>query len=225
LAIAICATSIVAAATSTSTAHDRGVVMFVGDSNITIASGALMWGTTWGTHHDNSYTPVFAPRVGAGIRTPDCAPAVTPCTTSDFWKTKLGEILPKVNVDAVVTDLGINDTAALGTRTSLGYSYYGQKIDWFMRLIPADRPVFWTNLPCAIEPSSRRTGCQYVNASLANARLRWPNLIVLNWGAAANSHPEYMASPGIDIHYSARGSGTWAGFVVAALDARFPIPP
>ncbi len=210
-------------ALTTSNAHDRGVIAFVGDSNITINAAGIDWALTTGTHNDNSYTPVFISRVGSGIRTPDCIDTKT-CTTNNFWKTKLGEVLPKVNADIYVNDLGINDTAFAGTSTTIGYANYAQKIDWFMKLIPAGKPVLWTNLPCAIEPPSRLTGCQTVNFALAQAPKRWPNLTILNWAAVANTHKEYITDQGNDVHYNNAGYAAWNQLVVDALDARRSVP-
>ena len=152
--IVLLSTGAFAAGASTSgNAHTRGLVLFVGDSNVTISAGAIDTELTWLEHHDNGYVPVFASRVGASIRTPDCIDAAN-CSTFDYWKLKLGTILPKLDADAIVNDLGINDTLSEGTAGTPGYAGYGAKIDWFMGLV-GDKPVFWTLLPCAIEPSVR----------------------------------------------------------------------
>jgi len=207
------------AATSQNT-HTRGLILFAGDSNITMAAGAFNATLTWREHNDNGYVPVFAGRVGAAIRTPDCLDAAN-CNTFDYWKLKLATILPKLDADAIVTDLGINDTVEAGTATTQGYVSYSEKIDWFMGLV-GDVPVFWTLLPCAIEPPARELGCKRVNVALAQASDRWPNLSVLEWNVAANTHPEYMGSSGSGVHYSAVGRVAWARFLVDALDAYFP---
>jgi hypothetical protein len=196
------------------------VILFAGDSNITLSAEAIDLLLTTQTHNDNGYVPVVASRVGSAIRTEDCLNP-TNCTTFNYWQGKLATILPKVNADAIVNDLGINDTPALGAASTPGYADYGQKIDWFMRLV-SGKSVLWTNLPCAIEPANRRTGCRAVNTALSLATQRWPNLTVLAWDLVANLHPEYMASPGTDVHYGKLGQLAWAKFVVAALDKRFP---
>jgi hypothetical protein len=194
----------------------------VGDSNVTLSAYPIESTLTWQEHNNNGYVPVLASRVGAAIRTPDCLDS-TNCSTFNYWKLKLATILPRVGADAIVNDLGINDTVSPGTATTPGFSYYGQKIDWFMNLV-GGKHVLWTNLPCNIEPADRKTACQTVNTALSLADDRWTNLTVLSWNVAANSHPEYMASPGEGIHYSTAGDVAWAKFVVAALDARFPAP-
>ena len=212
----------VARALGEDTAHNRGVILFVGDSNTIFGAGATTYEMQWaGGHHYNGYAPVFLGHSGAGIRHGDCAPADS-CPTSNYWKIKLGETFPKVQPDFVVVSLGTNDARRRGTPTTLGYAAYGDKIDWFMRLLPAGQKVLWTNLPCAIEPADRLTGCLAVNATLAKARQRWPRLVVLDWASRANPHPEYMKEG--QAHYSKLGYAVWAEFVVAALDARLPVP-
>jgi hypothetical protein len=88
--------------------------------------------------------------------------------------------------------------------------------------VPTDQAVLWTNLPCSIEPPARLTGCQTVNDALAKAPARWANLIVIDWASKAKGHPEYMSSPGKDVHLSVDGQVAWGAAVVRALDARFP---
>ena len=213
--------TILAGAITSSNAGTRGVVLFVGDSNITLGSRVIDWALTSQDHKDNGYVPVFASRVGSVIRTPSCLDTTTKCTAYNYWKLKLASILPKVNADAIVNDLGINDTSMAGTATTPGYSHYGQKIDWFMNLVDG-KPVLWTDLPCAIEPLARRDACQTINNALSLAEGRWPNLTVLNWSIVANDHPEYMSSG--DAHYSIAGLTAWSKLVVDSLDTRFAAP-
>ncbi len=230
--IAFTSIGIVHAVTST-IANNRAVVMFVGDSNIAFGGQKpVELLTTWpigaasdpsANHKDNSYVPIFVARGGAGIRTPDCLPNVA-CSTYNFWQIKLAATFSKVKPDAIVTELGVNDTRSPGTATTGGYSNYWQKIDWFMNKIPAGKPVFWTTLPCRIEPypAVDPTGCATVNYSLLKAPARWPNLTVLNWANEANSHPEYMQSG--DVHYTDTGYAAWTRFILTALDNKFPMP-
>jgi hypothetical protein len=202
-----------------SNANSRGVVLLVGDSNITISSLQIVWLMTLTKHFDDAYTPIFASRVGSTIRTRDC-PEGTACDTYNYWQIKLRETLSQIEPNAIVNDLGINDTAAVGTETTPGYAFYGRKIDWFMRLVPTATPVLWTNLPCAIEPPARLEGCKTVNKALGAARARWSNLVMVNWATRANSHPEYIG--GNDVHLTPKGSAAWSALVTAALDVRFP---
>ena len=206
-----------------SRAHTRGVLLFVGDSNVTLSAPQIVWQTTYFAHEQDPYIPVLASRVGATIRTPDCRIA-SGCTTHNYWQIKLRATLSKVYPDAIVNNLGINDALAPGTQTTPGYSYYGKKIDWFMQLIPQDTRVFWTNLPCLIEPSTLVKGCHAVNDALSEARNRWPNLLMVSWGSRANGHPEYLVHPNGEpnVHNSAVGSAQWILQIIAAIDARLP---
>jgi lysophospholipase L1-like esterase len=197
--------------------------LFVGDSNITLSAGPIVWGTTVLNHFNDAYIPVFASKIGATIRYPDCVKSA--CTTHNYWQIKLRDTLQKVTPDAIVNNLGINDAGSPGTGTSQGYRYYGLKIDWFMSLIPRATPVFWTNLPCMIEPVGVWDGCKVVNKALATARDRWPNLVVVNWAARARAHPEYQIGGNrSNVHFSTAGAAAWIELVTSALDARMAAP-
>jgi lysophospholipase L1-like esterase len=200
--------------------HVRAVVLFVGDSNISVSVEPVYWALTYGDHNDNAYVPMFTSRPGAAIRTEDCLVAVD-CATTDYWKTRLGELLPEVSPDVVVTNLGVNDTAGVGTAETAGSAGYPGKIDWFMELLPEDTPVLWTNLPCDLLEDVRADACALVNDALADAVDRWPNLVVLDWATAAAGHPDYL---GDIVHLSEEGQAAWTELVVGALDERFPAP-
>ncbi len=220
--VSLLAVGAVVATTTTSNAKTRGVILFVGDSNIYLnAFGIVSELSGPGPHGDNGYVPVLASRPGAAIRSPDCLVSAG-CTTGDYWKVKFAGLLPKVQADAFVTNLGINDTAQAGTATGVGYFSYPKKIDWYMQLIPAGKLVIWTNLPCGIEPVSRLTGCRTVNYALSLAKVRWPNLVVADWAAVANSHPEYLVGDGTGVHLSTAGNSAWIALVTRELDSRLP---
>lgn len=235
LLLAVCLIFAILAADATnmpSGAHNRGVIMFLGDSNISRGGKWPVWDLTHGKgglldadHLDNNYVPVFVARAGAGIRTADCLAARKSCKTYDYWKIKLRETFKNVRPNAIVIGLGINDTMSLGSESSPGYSEYAKKIDWLMKLLPRNLPVLWTNLACDIEPTVRLGACDMVNDALALAPKRWPNLRVLDWAAVAKNHPEYMDHnlPTVyRIHYSDAGYAAWSQLVVRALDAKFP---
>jgi hypothetical protein len=209
--------AIAAGALTANRATNRGVTLFVGDSNITLSAGEVEMALTFGRTYN--YVPVFASRVGATLRAPDCLDT-TRCTTYNYWKLALADVFQRVKPDVIVNNLGINDTSTWGTATTPGWAHYGRKVDWFMNLV-GGRPVLWTTLPCAIEPPARYKGCVWVNSELNRADKRWPNLTVLALGYVANSHPGYMRTPGKDVHYSPAGETAYARFVAAALDARF----
>jgi hypothetical protein len=199
------------------------VVSFVGDFNVTLGSTQIAIAFT---RRDAPYAVVDLARSGAAIRSADCAWrawVATPCPTHNFWRTRLAEANAKIATDAYVVDLGINDTAAPGTPTSRGYAGYRAKVDWMMHQF-GGQPVIWTNLPCAIEPPARAVGCAIVNASLAAATERWPNLTVIDWAAIANAHPEYMSQRFGGVLYTSAGATAWASTVVAATDQTLAAP-
>jgi hypothetical protein len=202
--------------------HVRGVVLFVGDSNVTLAATNIVWALTWQEHSDNGYVPVMAGRVGASIRTYDCLEPAG-CASTDYWKTRLDELLSKVSPDVIVSNLGVNDTVTGGTASTPGAARYDEKIDWFMELVPRDTPVLWTNLPCAIEPESVAERCAVVNQALAAAPERWSNLELVDWSAVASGHPEYMDDAPGELHLSPQGLREWTAVVVKELDAMFPV--
>jgi hypothetical protein len=203
----------------------RAVVTFVGGANMMLGASERALALTRAT----TYAIVdLTRRRGSGS---DCPAA--PCSTFDYWRGGCGGVA-KVASDAYVVNLGINDTVVVGSPGGPGYAAYGGKVDWMMRLF-GGKPVFWSNLPCAIEPPARAVGCAAVNAALAAAPSRWPNLTVIDWATEANSHPEYLFSaPGLGaVHYSAVGALVWANAaaeqsravrsrLVAASAARIP---
>jgi hypothetical protein len=211
----------------------RAVVAIVGDSNVSQGGRWDVWDLTRGQggllsadHLDNNYVPLFVARPGAGIRSPDCAAHDLSCPNDDFWAEKLRATFARVRVNAVVTDLGINDAFTRGTAATPGYADYAAKIDYFMRLVPHGVVVLWTNLPCSIEPSTLRAGCAAINQALSAAVARWPNLSIIDWAAVADAHASYMdanAPSSLRVHYSDSGDATWARVVTRALDAKFPV--
>jgi hypothetical protein len=188
--------------------HVRATIMFVGDSNVGFALSPVAFALT---QADPSFAIVDVARAGTGVRLP-----------ADFWKVRLGEALPRSKPDGFVVNLGINDTVTAGSTNGIGYADYGAKVDWLLRLLPSAKPVWWTNLPCDIEPADRAVGCQAVNAALAAAPKRWRNLTVLDFAAQARRHHEYLLPSLGGVHLAGRGGVAWANLVAHALDARFP---
>jgi lysophospholipase L1-like esterase len=201
--------------------HVRGLVLFVGDSNLTLSSQAIELTLASSPRGDNGYVSATASRIGSTIRTYDCLDP-TACATTDYWQTRLGELLPKLTPDAVVTELGVNDTVGPGTETTPGYAKYTKKIEWFMSLFPPTTPVIWTNVPCNLLPPPRLTACTTINYALTVEKARIPNLTVVDWNYASYGHVEYMVAPGTDVHLSPAGQNAWANLVLNALDNKFP---
>jgi lysophospholipase L1-like esterase len=220
LASVLTAVLVVAPASARNDAHVRGVVLFLGDSNLTRAAGELETALT-DTNFNDSYVPALASRPGAGMRTKDC-PGIplNPCLTYNYWSIRMPQILKRVEPDVVVVNLGVNDTSAPGTRTSQGYASYDTKIDAFIRLLPTV-PIIWTNLPCRVEPPAEQPGCPLVNQALSAAQSRWPRLTVVDWGRTANRHPEWLLAN--TPHFKPAGYTAWAKIVVTALNAKLKL--
>jgi hypothetical protein len=223
VAVVISSSVVVSAATTLDdhNSHVRGLVLFVGDSNLTLSSSAIETTLASSPRGDDGYVAATASRIGSTIRTYDCLDP-TDCATTDYWQTRLGELLPKLTPDAIVTQLGVNDTVEPGTETTPGYSKYTKKIEWFMALFPPTTPVVWTNLPCNLLPPPRATGCASINYALSVEKARFPNLTVVDWNFASYGHLEYMVAPGTDVHLSPPGQTAWTNLVLKILDAKFP---
>lgn len=197
----------------------RGVVAVIGDSNGVYGSTIM---TERMTPSSVGYVPIIAAANGASVRWNGCT-ALPPCpdpTYTRYWTTRIAALRQRVNPDAYVIELGINDTGTEGTSTTRGYGSYTTKVSWLMALLPTNRPVIWTTLPCNLEPASKREGCLAVNEALRASRARWPNLTVPDWAGVASGHPEYMVKPWSDVHYSAAGFSAYATYVIAALNTR-----
>ncbi len=224
LAMAVSAGAAAAFVAGRSNAHDRGVILFAGDSNMALATSFINDSLSRGPnydHYNDSYVPVFVTHFGAGVRYPDCYDA-GPCASQDYWRRKLAATLTRVFPNAIVTNLGVNDARQPGTASTFGYSDFGRKIDYFMRSVPGKLPVLWLNLPCAIEPTDIRIGCMFVNRSLAAAPRRWRNLIIVQWATNANDHPEYIQTG--DVHYTVAGFEAMSSLIASRLDPMFRMP-
>jgi hypothetical protein len=177
-------------------------------------------------HLEGSFVPLVVAVPGAGIRTPTCPAPTKECSTDDFWRKKPGAVFARAPVDAVVSNLGINDAFLPGTPTTTGYAGYDGKIDYFMGLVPSSTVVLWTNLPCTIEPPRLRVGCRAVNRALASAPARWRNLRIVDWASVAGSRTAYIDQsepPGYRVHYTDAGHAAWSALVATALAAEFPV--
>ncbi len=217
--ILVAVSGVVRAFSGTPAGSVRGVVAFIGDSNIVYGANRrdmIM------TPSEIGYVPIDMAAAGAAIRWNGCR-STGPCPNPaflDYWKTRIPLVRSKLNPDAYVVELGINDTGILGTASTRGYANYGTKIDYIMGLLPTNRPILWTNLPCSLEPSQDQTGCGIINTALSDAKSRWPNLTIVGWCSAAKGHPEYMKPS--NIHYTDAGNDAYTNLVVAVLNTKLP---
>lgn len=211
----------VALATSpTSAGRSRGTIVFLGDSNEVFPAAEIDIALL---NRDNGYIVVNVARPGSTIRYGDCPASVTHCSTNNYWQARISDLTAAVHPDVYVIDLGINDTAYLGTSTTTGYAAYGTKIDWLVNQL-GNTPIAWTNLPCKAEPPARLKGCQAVNAALSAAQSRHANLHLLDWGTVANQHPNYVGAPPGAVHLTPAGNVAYAQLVAKRLDAMFKVP-
>jgi len=121
--LAIAATMIgftgVVQASSGDNAGTRGIIAFVGDSNMELVDGQIGAQLANHTHFSNSYVPILLHHSGSGIRTSDCVDNT--CRTYNYWNLKLTPLWPKLDVDAIVVNLGINDAGVQGGPVGPGY--------------------------------------------------------------------------------------------------------
>lgn len=193
-------------------ANVKATILLVGDSNINRGANEI---TLALLDHQNGYVPTNISRSGMGIR----GYSTSTNDASLYWQIKLAQVLPKIAPDAIIIDLGANDTATLGTAPdTTGYGWYAAKIDYLIALLP-NIPIFWTTLPCPLELAAYRAGCNIINTAIENAPARHANLTVVRWDTAALGHPEYM---GTAPHYTSAGYTAWSNLVVSSLDAQFP---
>jgi hypothetical protein len=181
-------------------------VAFVGDSNVvrgtTETITALRGPDAKVSAASRHYLPAFFARAGMRLN-------------PSFFAHEFSS--PRFHPDAVVLNIGINDTL----RPDL-YVRYGKRIDKFMALFPPGVPVLFPTYPVAIEPPLRREGAAVVNRAWWAAVRRWPNLQILRWGAVADGHPEWIdvsnPDPEQHVHYTHAGYDALARFELAALN-------
>lgn len=186
--------------------HTRATIALIGDSNMEFALSSL----AFAIKGDPTDTFIDVARTGAAIRFP----------TANFWQVRIHE-LGRAAPDGYVVNLGINDAFLPGDTHREGYKGYGAKIDWLLGLLPRSKPMWWTNLPCSIEPAKWQQGCAAVNRALAAAPGRWSNLRLLDWATVARGHHEFLRRDLGGIHLSSEGARAWAALVAGALDRRF----
>lgn len=218
-------------AVPTNTGTARASVLFVGDSNIILNKSLMSYMTFDNGKINYPYTPIIIARAGGRIRTPDCA-VTTNCTTYNWWQPRIVNEIARGKPSAVVVNLGINDAISEGTSEfTPGYGYYGKKIDWLMGLIPTTIPVFWTNLPCQLEPANLLEACGKINQQLTWAAGRHANFKLIDWRSYAHSksiksdgtyNKDLYMLPG-QVHYNDAGYAEWNKLVISKLDTQFPL--
>ncbi|MGC4932777.1 SGNH/GDSL hydrolase family protein [Gordonia sp. DT30] len=114
-----------------------------------------------------------------------------------------------------VIAMGVNDAGAIATGSSVGAD---ERIDRIMKQL-GGQPVLWPTVASS-NPSNRAFGSAAMaafNTALRNATVRYPNLAVVDWAAAAQPG-EFTDG----IHYTAAGTADRNRRFADALAAAFP---
>lgn len=122
------------------------------------------------------------------------------------WRQRLDELVPQLDPDVVVVELGTNDR-------DIGASDIAKGIDAVMEPISKVPRVMWANVKRGFltEPVAA-----VVNEELRKATVRWPNLEVLDMGAHYAPHPEWVRD---GIHLNDAGKAEFVRLVIRALAA------
>ena len=179
-------------------------VAFVGDSNIVRGADATTATLRGADAHDAARPYIATFFAKAGMR-------LSPV----FFAHELAT--PRFHPDAVVLNIGINDTLHPDL-----YAQYGRRIDKFMSLFPIWVPVLYPTYPVTIEPLVRRLGTNAVNRAWWIAAKRWPNLRIVRWGWYADQHPEWIdrsnGAPQQHVHYTEAGYDALARYELNVLN-------
>jgi lysophospholipase L1-like esterase len=134
-------------------------------------------------------------------------------TTITYWATRVQFYEAFDRPDIVVIELGTNDCSPVECVDLAPY------IDRIMRSIPISHPVVWLNAQEDVPPffAAHR---DFVNNAIQNARIRWPNLSVVDLSGHFAGHPEWHNPDG--LHFNEAGRQEFARFLVDALADHAP---
>ena len=108
--------------------------------------------------------------------------------------------------DVVVLDLGYNDGPDPGV--------WGDRIDQAMAILDGVPRVIW------LDQSYFASGRAEMDAQLADAAQRYPNLEVVDWHSLVTAHPEYVYGDGVHLTPAGQAAmGDLVGQRVAAFVA------
>jgi lysophospholipase L1-like esterase len=99
---------------------------------------------------------------------------------------------------------------ALGTNDRVDPWAFGPKVERVMKVV-GDRPVVWVNIDKPIVEST-------LNLALALANMRYPNLVVQDWNAFADDHPQIRQAD--RIHLVDGGYALRAGMIARFITNR-----
>lgn len=121
------------------------------------------------------------------------------------WHQDLERLVPEIDPDIVVVELGTNDDHSGGAEVARG-------IDAVMEPLRKVPRVVWANVKTGFRTEAAALD---VNEQLLRASVRWPNLEVLDMAAHFADHPEWVSDDG--VHLSDAGKVEFARLVVRAL--------
>lgn len=176
-------------------------VLVLGDSLSVQAADDYAY--SW-VDRDMGYLPQVNAVAGAGL----CPDRLN--SFESYWKARVAALLGKVNPGIVLVELGTNDSHAPDADCQ---AQYGQYIDLMMNAI-GDHPVMWENVN-----ADRAPGGAAIDAALADAVGRWPNLQVLDFNAHFAGHSEWYPTSATDVHPNGAGQVEEATWLLKQLDA------
>lgn len=125
-----------------------------------------------------------------------------------YWDTHLASLLAHVEPEVIVVELGYNDCGH-------NLSAYGDEIDDAMVHVPSGTPVHWLTMH---DVNDQRTCDETINAALAGATTRWPNLTLFDFAAHMEGHPEWSTD---GTHLSTAGQKAYAAWLTDQLDLAY----
>jgi lysophospholipase L1-like esterase len=124
------------------------------------------------------------------------------------WRKGIQQYVKLFHPDVAVVELGTNNCASSPCEDISAY------IDAIMHeLTKSARVVFWLNTRDL--PIKHPADADYVNRELADAAVRWPNLVIVDMNGRLGGHPELLDSGG--LHFNDQGRQEFAQLIRDAL--------
>jgi hypothetical protein len=187
-------------------------VLFVDDSVTHQSVGQLV--DSFNEVSSDSPAARYAPNFGSSV--PGIGLLTVPGLPADqvgaYWDEHLTSLMEHVDPEVVVVELGYNDC---GDSVADELPDYGSHIDAFMGHVPGGTPVHWLTVA---DPTASTDCDETINAALADATTRWPNLSLFDYAAHMNDHPDWFVD---NKHLSTPGKQEYASWLHAQLDALY----
>lgn len=182
----------------------RGI-LFVNDSVTNFSVGSIIneFNDYRVSGRATRYAPTFGASLGgSGLRQ---VPGVQSVYVPSYWRTLLQSLMLHAKPETIVVELGYNDCT---------YDPAGEpaQIDNFMGALTPGIPVYWLTLH---DVNGVRTCDETINAQLAAATARWPQLRLLDFRSFMAGHPEWLAD---NTHPNLAGQRAYAKWLHGQLD-------